>query len=109
VKKGKDGDLSNMCMNDLETILERVEGIRKFVSSEVIDILAVLKSATSLLSFLEEVIDEDIRNLIDAVEEHSEQYVRESTVSDLIEVKRFFYPILKKTYGNGFTDFFAFQ
>jgi hypothetical protein len=42
--------------------------------------LAVLKSATSLLSFLEEVIDEDIRNLIDAVEEHSEQYVRESTV-----------------------------
>ena len=107
VKKGKDGDLSNMFMNDLETVLERVEGIRKFVSSEVIEILAVLKSATSLLSFLEEVIDEDIRNLIDAVEEHSEQYVRESTVSDLIEVKRFFYPILKKTYGNGFTDFFA--
>jgi hypothetical protein len=65
VKKGKDGDLSNMFMNDLETVLERVEGIRKFVSSEVTEILAVLKSATSLLSFLEEVIDEDIRNLID--------------------------------------------
>ncbi|CAG2237363.1 RNF213 [Mytilus edulis] len=59
------------------------------------EILQTLEYSTSLLDFLREVIDEDIRNLIDAVEEHSEQYVRESTVSDLIEIKRFFQPILK--------------
>lgn len=35
------------------------------------------------------VVDEDIRNLIDVVEEYLEQYVRELIVLDLIEVKRF--------------------
>ncbi|VDI17462.1 Hypothetical predicted protein, partial [Mytilus galloprovincialis] len=107
VKKGKDGNLQDMFMKDMEAVLDRVESIRQFISDEVSEILEVLKQATSLLQFLEEVVDEDIRNLIDAVEEHSEQFVRESTVSDLIEVKRFFYPILKKTYGDEFTDFFS--
>ncbi len=36
----------------------------------------------------------DIRNLIDAVEEHSDQFIREATVSNLIDVKKFFVPLL---------------
>lgn len=38
----------------------------------------------------------DLRNLIDAVETHSDQFIRESTVSDLIDVKSFFQGVLKK-------------
>lgn len=104
VEKGKNSDLKNMSTKDMEIVLDRVESIRQFISIEVSEILEVLKQATSLLQFLEEVVEEDIRNLIDAVEEHSEQLVREATVSDLIEVKRFFYPILKRTYGDKLTD-----
>lgn len=36
-----------------------------------------------------------MRTLIDAVEEHSEQNIREDTVSNLVEVNRFFLPLLR--------------
>ncbi|XP_052068615.1 uncharacterized protein LOC127707897 [Mytilus californianus] len=106
-KAKKSEDLKDMFMDEMEGVLDSVENLCQYISPEVTEVLEVLKSAVSLLNFLNEVVDEDIRNLIDAVEEHSEQYVRESTVSDLIEVKRFLYPILKKTYEGDLTNFFS--
>lgn len=40
---------------------------------------------------------EDIRNLIHAVEDHSDQFIREDTVSNLLDVKRFFHDLLSTT------------
>eukprot|EP00026_Physarum_polycephalum_P000019 Phypoly_transcript_00019.p1 GENE.Phypoly_transcript_00019~~Phypoly_transcript_00019.p1 ORF type:complete len:3090 (+),score=490.35 Phypoly_transcript_00019:142-9411(+) len=55
-----------------------------------------LSRAKDLVTFLKQVLNEDLRNLIDAVETHSDQFIRESTVSDLIDVKSFFQGVLKK-------------
>ena len=38
---------------------------------------------------------DDVENLVDAVEEHSEEFVQVSTVSALIQVKRFMKPLLQ--------------
>ncbi|CAG2213494.1 RNF213 [Mytilus edulis] len=76
-------------------VLREIDVVHKVISSDLQDILQALKKSSALLDFLREVVDDDLRNLIDAVEEHSEQYVMESTVSDLIEIKRFFNPVLK--------------
>lgn len=89
------GDLEDVTLNEISPLLDEIQSIHAVIKDETREILQTLENSTSLLDFLRELIDEDIRNLIDAVEEHSEQYVRESTVSDLIEVKRFFQPILK--------------
>lgn len=65
---------------------------------------------SELIIFLKQVVNEgmlglefvlftaiiDLRNLIDAVESHSDQFIRESTVSDLIDVKSFFQGVLRK-------------
>ncbi len=50
----------------------------------------------------------NIRNLIDAVEDHSDQYIREDTVSSLIDVKRFVQPLLhSKVPASQFVDILA--
>ncbi|XP_076077139.1 uncharacterized protein LOC143047776 [Mytilus galloprovincialis] len=92
------GNFSDYELKDITPVLDQVHNIRDIISDELHDILQGFKESSALLDFLREVIDDDIRNLIDSVEEHSEQYVRESTVSDLIEIKRFFNPVLKENF-----------
>ncbi|XP_052068616.1 uncharacterized protein LOC127707898 [Mytilus californianus] len=89
------GNLSGITLQDMTPILNQIDIVHNVINSDLQDILQALKTSSALLDFLREVADDDLRNLIDAVEEHSEQYVRESTVSDLIEIKRFFNPVLK--------------
>ncbi|CAG2207730.1 RNF213 [Mytilus edulis] len=86
---------SDIKMEDVIPIMHQIDAIRGIISSDLQAIILAVKNSTELLDFLREVMYGDIRFLIDAVEEHSEQYVRESTVSDLIELKRFFQPVLK--------------
>ncbi|CAC5398279.1 RNF213 [Mytilus coruscus] len=89
------GNLSGITLQDMTPVLNQIDIVHNVINSDLQDILQALKHSSALLDFLREVADDDLRNLIDAVEEHSEQYVRESTVSDLIEIKRFFNPVLK--------------
>ncbi|CAC5402560.1 RNF213 [Mytilus coruscus] len=95
-EKMMDGNFSNLTLKEITPVLDQIHNIMTIikVNEDLSDILSAINDSSELLDFLREVIDEDIRNLIDAVEEHSEQYVRESTVSYLIEVKRFFHPML---------------
>lgn len=102
-----DGNIGNLTLYDIGSSLEIVDNVVNIVDSEMLAILTELQKASHLIEFLNSVVDEDIRNLIDAVEEHSEQYVRESTVSDLIEVKRFLQPLLKQKYDGNVQLFFA--
>ena len=76
--------------------LERVDAMSQMMSSETLAILNELSQSSSLVDFLREIVDEDIRNLIDAVDCISEQQVQASTVSALIEVKSFLHGILVK-------------
>lgn len=102
-----DGNIGELTLFDIGSSLEIVDKVVNIVDSEMLAILTELQKASHLIEFLNTVVDEDIRNLIDAVEEHSEQYVRESTVSDLIEVKRFLQPLLKQKYDDDVQLFFA--
>ena len=82
------------------TVVKSLEKIHSFAKDwlpETVDILSVLSNSSTLIEFLREIVEEDIRNLIDAVEDISEQHVQESTVSSLIEVKSFLHGILIKT------------
>lgn len=92
------GEIGDMTLSYIGSSLKVVGDVVNVVESNMIAVLKELQKASVLIEFLQTVVDEDIRNLIDAVEEHSEQFVRESTVSDLIEVKRFLQPILKQKY-----------
>ena len=59
-------------------------------------IITTLQESRELISFMKETAGEDIRILIDAVEEHSDQFVSEATVSDLIDVHGFLRNILRE-------------
>lgn len=100
------GDFEDLTLLQISSSLKLVEDILNIVDDNMLPIFKELKKASVLIDFLQTVVDEDIRNLIDAVEEHSEQYVRESTVSDLIEIKRFLQPLLKKTFNGNILEFF---
>jgi len=60
------------------------------------DIVRILSQSRDLLGFLKRILNEDLRNLIDSVEEHSDQYIRVDTVSDLILVQRELKALLTK-------------
>ena len=59
-------------------------------------IFTTLQESSELISFMKETAGEDIRILIDAVEEHSDQFVSEATVSDLIDVHGFLRTFLRE-------------
>ena len=83
----------------LESLHEAMTAVEKIISRYDIDetdeVIIELGQSPELVNFLKEIVNEDIRILIDAVEEHSEQNVSASLVSDLIQVHGFFAPILK--------------
>lgn len=106
-KKLLEGDIADMTLFHIDSSLVLVRRVVDVVDTDMIAILKELQKSSLLIEFLLTVVDEDIRNLIDAVEEHSEQYVRESTVSDLIDVKRFLQPLLKQKYDENVQKFFG--
>jgi hypothetical protein len=58
------------------------------VAQHLWDLISELASSKELVGFVRDRMDEDFRNLIDAVEEHSDRFIREETVSGLIDVRR---------------------
>lgn len=83
----------NVYLKRLEDISRMLSIIDNLVDDEFVNVLQELCKSSSLVRFLEEIGTDDVRNLIDAVEEHSEQSVQEYTVSSLIDVKRFLNPL----------------
>lgn len=65
---------------------------------EVMGVIIEYSNSKHLISFLKDIINEDIRNLMDAVEgEYFDQYL--PLVSHLVEVKEFLHPILQLPEG----------
>ncbi|XP_022802189.1 uncharacterized protein LOC111339738 isoform X1 [Stylophora pistillata] len=82
-------DLCNSMEN--ETVMEVDDNMDK----DLTDIALVLGESRELISFIEETVSEDMVVLIDVVEEYSDHFVSESTVSHLIDVHRFLRSIVK--------------
>ena len=87
------GNLTPALSHDCE---EEVKEIVLSFPGDLDGVIEQLARSSELLGFIEEIIDEDIRFLIDAVEEHSDQFLSETSVSDLIEVHGFLAPLIKK-------------
>jgi hypothetical protein len=86
----------NLSLTLLHQSMEEVKQIvSSFSEEDLACVIEELSRSTELLTFIEEIVDEDIRFLIDAVEEHSDQFVYESSVSDLIDVHGFLAPLIK--------------
>ena len=84
----------------LENLHEPMSRVEEHLSRCDVDktdeVIMELGQSPELVKFVKEIINEDIRVLIDAVEEHSDQSVSASLVSDLIQVHGFLAPIINK-------------
>ena len=76
---------------------ESVATVDRKLDDNLTTIITTLQESSELISFMKETAGEDIRILIDAVEEHSDQFVSEATVSDLIDVHGFLRTFLRET------------
>ena len=86
----------SICLRDLHGPMNKVrEIICAYLNENSDDVIHVLGQSRELVSFLTEIMNEDVTLLIDAVEEHSDQFVSESLVSELIHVHGFLSPVFE--------------
>ncbi|CAC5371883.1 unnamed protein product [Mytilus coruscus] len=64
---------SGATFKEIIPVLQKIDSVDRIISEDIKNILQATKQSSALLEFLQEVVDDDLRNLIDAVEEHSEQ------------------------------------
>ena len=89
-------NLENSGKLTLALLHQSTEIVSSFSGENLDCVITELARSSELLSFIEDIVEEDIRFLIDAVEEHSDKFVSESSVSDLIDVHGFLAPLIKK-------------
>ena len=89
---------SNQTLGHLSKAVENgsVATIDHRIDETLTTLITVLHQSSELILFMKETAGEDIRILIDAVEEHSDQFVSEATVSDLIDVHGFLQSVLRE-------------
>ena len=96
ISSGLAGALTIRCLSEIVES-KSVATIDSKLDDTLKTIMETLQESSELISFMKETANEDIRILIDAVEEHSDQFVSEATVSDLIDVHGFLRNILRET------------
>ena len=87
----------NLSLKDLDEAIKEVQWIDKQFEGDDWKILEQLARCTDLIIFLRPIIErnEDLRKLVDAVEEHAEQSVNAGTVANLIDVQRYVESLVK--------------
>ena len=80
---------------ELSGAVKDVSHIDETLSEDLAIIVSELADSRDLISLLQETAHDDVVIFIDAVEEHSDQTVSESEVSDFIEVHRFLSPLVQ--------------
>ena len=99
----KFGTENEIVLKDLHDPITKVdEIISKYDLDKTEEMIKLLGQSHELVDFLKEIVDEDMRILIDAVEEHSDQFVSVSLVSDLIQIHGFLAPVIKQL-NHGFS------
>jgi hypothetical protein len=67
------------------------------VNQDCWKLIKELSDAEEFLSFLKKIAEHDIKNLINGVDDHSdERLIQEDAVSSLIQVKQFLFPLMNK-------------
>ncbi|XP_072016285.1 uncharacterized protein [Amphiura filiformis] len=88
----------SLTLGQIHKAVRRLDEIEeKFTPKNCWPVIEQLTNCRKLIQFVRSVIQEDLRYLVDAVEERSDQSVNEQTVSALIDVKQFMTPLLGVT------------
>ncbi|RIA81638.1 hypothetical protein C1645_547708 [Glomus cerebriforme] len=87
----------SMKLNQLNNFFDYLERNLSNVNQDCWKLLKELSSADDFISFLKEIAEHDIKNLINGVDDHSdERLIQEDTVTSLIQVKQFLLPLMNK-------------
>ena len=82
-------DSKNEIFENIEKYILKLLSMLDCVNDVACRSLGLVAESSELRHFLKEIEDDEVRNLIDAVEDISESFVQEVTVTALIETKRF--------------------
>ncbi|PKK65362.1 hypothetical protein RhiirC2_68609 [Rhizophagus irregularis] len=85
----------SMKLSQINTFFAYLDKNLSSVNNECWKLIKELSNADDFISFLKEIAEHDIKNLIYGVDDHSdERLIQEDTVSSLTQVKRFLLPFM---------------
>ncbi|CAG8434051.1 10722_t:CDS:10 [Ambispora gerdemannii] len=83
---------------DLSRTFNELTRVYGFIENDCWSLIKELSTAGDFIIFLQSVAEHDLKNLINAVDDHSdERLIQEDTVSSLIQVKQFLLPVMSRT------------
>ncbi|KAG9292714.1 hypothetical protein G9A89_008302 [Geosiphon pyriformis] len=95
-----------MLLGQLSEIWRKLKSCFRDVNPDCWLLIKELSISGEFLGFLRSVAEHDIKNLINGVDDHSdERLIQEDTVSSLIEVKQFLLPVMGFAGTSKFDDF----
>ncbi|UZO04044.1 uncharacterized protein OCT59_024443 [Rhizophagus irregularis] len=98
----------HMKLNQINDFFNYLNNNISNVDQECWKLIKELSNADEFISFLEEIVEHDIKNLINGVDDHSdERLVQEDTVSSLIQVKQILLPFMNKNKRDDIAGFLA--
>ncbi|GBB90017.1 hypothetical protein RclHR1_01690002 [Rhizophagus clarus] len=87
----------SMKLSQLNHFFDYLDRNLSSVNQDCWKLIKELSNADDFISFLKEIAEHDIKNLINGVDDHSdERLIQEDTVSSLIQVKQFLLPLMNK-------------
>jgi hypothetical protein len=95
-------------LDQINSFFNHLNGYLSNINQECWKLIKELSNADEFISFLEEIVEHDIKNLINGVDDHSdERLVQEDTVSSLIQVKQILLPFMNKNKMDDIASFLA--
>src|SRR5205823_109191 len=90
----KDGSIK---LGQINNIFEYLDRNFSNVNEDCWNLIKELSSAEEFMGFLKKIAEHDIKNLINGVDDHSdERLTQEDTVSSFIQIKQFLLPLMNK-------------
>ncbi|CAI2175253.1 8941_t:CDS:2 [Funneliformis geosporum] len=84
-------------LGQINSIFEFLDKNLSTVNENCWKLITELSNAVDFIDFLKNIADHDITNLINGVDDHSdEKLIQEDTVTSLIQVKQFLMPLMEK-------------
>ncbi|PKY31752.1 hypothetical protein RhiirB3_449516, partial [Rhizophagus irregularis] len=95
-------------LNQISSFFNHLNNNISNVNQECWKLIKELSNADDFISFLEEIVEHDIKNLINDEDDHSdERLLQEDTVSSLIQVKQILLPFMNKNKRENIASFLA--
>jgi hypothetical protein len=98
----------SMKLSQINSFFDYLDRNLSIVNNECWKLIKELSNADDFISFLKEIAEHDIKNLINGVDDHSdERLIQEDTVSSLIQVKQFLLPFMNNNKKENIAGFLA--